>query len=94
MNDERYEKAKKRVEELKKFYGNLVTYGVINVILIIINLVTSPGSLWFYWVTIFWGIAILLHASKVFILKGKFLGEEWEERKIKEIMEKEGKPKG
>ena len=94
MNDEKYEKAKKRVEELKKFYGNLVIYGVINVILIIINLVTSPGSLWFYWVTIFWGIAILLHASKVFILKGKFLGEEWEERKIKEIMEKEGKPKG
>jgi uncharacterized protein YhhL (DUF1145 family) len=94
MNDEKYEKAKNRVEELKKFYGNLVTYGVINVILIIINLVTSPGSLWFYWVTIFWGIAILLHASKVFILKGKFLGEEWEERKIKEIMEKEGKPKG
>ena len=94
MNDEKYEKAKNRVEELKKFYGNLITYGVINVILIIINLVTSPGSLWFYWVTIFWGIAILLHASKVFILKGKFLGEEWEERKIKEIMEKEGKPKG
>jgi uncharacterized protein YhhL (DUF1145 family) len=94
MNDEKYEKAKNRVEELKKFYGNLVTYGVINVILIIINLVTSPGNLWFYWVTIFWGIAILLHASKVFILKGKFLGEEWEERKIKEIMEKEGKPKG
>ena len=94
MNDEKYEKAKKRVEELKKFYGNLVTYGVINVILIIINLVTSPGNLWFYWVTIFWGIAILLHASKVFILKGKFLGEDWEERKIKEIMEKEGKPKG
>jgi len=61
---------------------------------IVINLVTSPGSLWFYWVTVFWGIAILLHASKVFILKGKFLGEEWEEKKIKEIMEKEGKPKG
>ena len=89
MNDEKYEKAKKRVEELKKFYGNLVTYGVINVILIIINLVTSPGNLWFYWVTIFWGIAILLHASKVFILKGKFLGEEWEKKKIKEIMEKD-----
>jgi hypothetical protein len=94
MNDEKYDKAKKRVEELKGFYGNLVTYTVINVILIIINLVTSPGSLWFYWVTIFWGIAILLHASKVFVFRGKFLGEEWEEKKIKEIMEKEGKSKG
>jgi hypothetical protein len=54
----------------------------------------GPGSLWFYWVTVFWGIALLLHASKVFILKGKFLGEEWEEKKIKEIMEKEGNPQG
>ena len=89
MNEERYEKAKKRVEELKKFYGNLVSYALVNVALIIIDLVTSPGKLWFYWVTIFWGIGILFHASKVFVLKGRFLGEEWEERKIKEIMEKE-----
>jgi len=92
MSDEKYKKAKKRVEELKKFYRNLVTYTVINIILIIINLVTNPGSLWFYWVTIFWGAAILLHASKVFVLRGKFLGEEWEEKKIKEIMEKEREP--
>ena len=91
MSDEQYDKAKKRVEELKKFYSNLVTYIVINLVLIIINLVTSPGSLWFYWVTIFWGIAILLHASRVFIFKGKFLGEKWEQKKIKEIMEREEK---
>jgi tellurite resistance protein TehA-like permease len=89
MNDEKYEKAKKRVEELKKFYGNLVTYILINIMLVIINLVTNPGNLWFYWVTIFWGIGILLHASKVFVLKGKFLGEEWEEKKIKQIMKKD-----
>jgi len=89
MNDEKYEEAKRRVKELKDFYRNLITYTVINVLLIIINLITSPGSLWFYWVTIFWGIGVLLHASKVFILKGKFLGEEWEKKKIKEIMEKE-----
>jgi len=94
MNDEGYKKAKKRVEELKKFYGNVVTYVAINIVLIIINLVTSPGSLWFYWVTIFWGMAILLHASRVFILRGKFLGEEWEKKKIRELMEKEEKPKG
>ena len=93
MNDKKYEKAKKRVEELKSFYGNIATYVAINAILIIINLVTSPRTLWFYWVTIFWGIGILIHASKVFIFKGKFLGEEWEEKKIKEILEKEEKAK-
>ena len=56
---------------------NLLTYVGVNIFFIIINLTTSPGSLWFYWVTIFWGLAILLHTSKVFILKGKFLGKEW-----------------
>jgi len=45
-------------------------------------------------VTIFWGIAILLHASRVFVLRGRFLGEEWEEKKIRELMEKEEKNKG
>ena len=88
MSDEQYEKARKRVQELKGFYSNLITYIVINVGLMIINLVTSPGSLWFYWVSIFWGIAVVIHAVKIFILKGKFLGAEWEERKIREMMEK------
>jgi hypothetical protein len=31
----------------------------------------------------------LPHASKVFVRKGKFLGEEWAQKKVKEIMEKE-----
>jgi len=88
MDDERYDKARKRVQELKGFYSNLVTYILINALLIIINLVTSPGSLWFYWVTIFWGIGLLIHAAKIFVLKGKFLGEDWEQKKIREIMKK------
>jgi len=71
----------------------LLTYAGVNILLIIINLVTSPGRLWFYWVTIFWGIGIFLHASKVFILKDKFFGKEWEEKKIKEMMEKENNSK-
>jgi len=93
MNDGKYQAAKSRVKELKDFYRNLLTYAGVNILLIIINLVTSPGRLWFYWVTIFWGIGIFLHASKVFILKDKFFGQEWEEKKIKEMMEKENNSK-
>ena len=89
MDDKRYEEAKRRVKELKDFYRNLMTYVAVNILLIVINLITSPDKLWFFWVTIFWGIGIVLHASRVFILKGKFLGKEWEEKKIKEMMDKE-----
>jgi len=91
MNDESYEKARKRVKEIKGFYFNLITYLVVNLVLLIINLVTRPHHLWFYWVAIFWGIGILFNAANVFLRKGRFMGSEWEEKKIKKMMDRENK---
>ena len=91
MNDESYEKARKRVKEIKGFYLNLITYLVVNLVLLIINLVTRPHHLWFYWVAIFWGIGILFNAANVFLRKGRFMGSEWEEKKIKKMMDRENK---
>ncbi len=85
MDEEKYKRAKARVEELRKFYAHLISYIVVNIVLVAINLVTSPNQLWFYWVTAFWGIGLIWHAIRVF---GKF-GKEREEKKIEEIMEKE-----
>ncbi|MFC1617870.1 2TM domain-containing protein [Patescibacteria group bacterium] len=85
---ESYQRAKKRVHDIRDFYGHLIAYAGVNAMLIIINLVTSPGSLWFYWVTIFWGIGVMWHAISVFG-GSKFQSKEWEEKKIKEIMDKE-----
>ncbi|HJH27774.1 MAG TPA: histidine kinase [Methanophagales archaeon] len=83
--EERYKRAKARVEELREFYEHLIVYVIVNIMLVAINLVTSPDTLWFYWITAFWGIGLIWHAIRVF---GKF-GKEWEEKKIEEIMEKE-----
>jgi len=89
VENQKYEEAKQRVKDLKDFYQNLIVYISVNILLIIINFVTSPGILWFYWVTVFWGIGIVLHAVRVFILKGRIFGKEWEEKKIKEIMDRD-----
>ena len=86
--EESYKRAKKRVGELRGFYEHLIAYLVVNIMLVIINLATSPDALWFYWVTVFWGIGVIWHAISVFGKRDK-LGNEWEEKKIKEIMEKE-----
>ena len=43
MADEKYEKAKKRVEEIKGFYTHLIVYVVVNLGLFILNFVTTPG---------------------------------------------------
>ena len=82
----RYQEAKKRVEEIRGFYMHLVTYLLVNAVLVIINLLTSPQSLWFIWPLGGWGIGLILHAFSVF---GGLWGKAWEERKIREIMEKD-----
>jgi len=89
MDNGKYEKAKKRVKEIKGFYVSLFIYVVVNVFLLLINLITSPGSLWFYWPAIFWGFGIILQALRVFLFKDTFFGKEWEEAKIKELMDRE-----
>lgn len=85
---ERYARAKSRVEEIRGFYMHLAAYIAVNLLLIGINMVTSPGTLWFFWVTIFWGVGLIFHALGVFV-GGRVLGRDWEERKIREIMERE-----
>ncbi len=93
VDEERYNRAKKRVKGIKDFYIHLIVYLVVSIFFLVLNLLTSPDSIWFYWPLLGWGIGLLFHASSVFFFKGLF-GEDWEERKIKEIMEKEKQDEG
>ncbi len=79
-----YEKASKRVKELKGFYGNLTSYCLVIPFLLALNLLTAPNHLWFFWPALGWGIGIAAHAISVF-----GIGKEWEEKKIKQLMEEE-----
>lgn len=90
MVDESYERAKKRAHDIRDFYNHFIIYIIVNAMLIIINFLTSPGAWWFYWISIFWGIGLVWHAFSVFVQKGIF-SKEWEDKKIKEIIEKEKK---
>ncbi|TDE30642.1 histidine kinase [Flavobacterium ranwuense] len=79
-----YFRAKKRVEELKGFYGNLISYCCVIPILIYINLTFSPKFQWFWFSAAGWGFGVTMHAFKVFGYSSN-----WEERKIQEILRKE-----
>ena len=92
QDQERYDRAKKKVEEIKGFYGNLTAYIVVNIGLLTINLLTSPDQLWFYWPMIGWGIGVAIHGMKVYDYL-PFLGKDWEERKMKEFMDQENERK-
>lgn len=91
-NDQRYFQAKKRVEEIKGFYGHLASFILVNIFLFVLNIVTSPNELWFFWPTFGWGIGLLFHGMKVFGYS-PFFNKDWENKKIKEFMEKENQSK-
>ncbi|MEG0187858.1 MAG: 2TM domain-containing protein, partial [Algoriella sp.] len=79
-----YQRAIERAKELKKFYSHLGTYIVMNIFFVVLNYFTSYGHWWFYWPMLGWGLAIAMKAMKVY-----GFGSDWEERKAKEIYEKE-----
>lgn len=85
---ERYQRAKKQVEEIKGFYGHLASFVFVMAILIYINLRYSPQYLWFLWPILGWGIGLIFHGMKAFNYT-PFLGKNWEERKLKEFMDQE-----
>jgi hypothetical protein len=90
--EDRYYKARKRVEEIKGFYGNLTSFVVVNIGLFALNMYTTPKHLWFYWPLLWWGIGVVFHGLKVFNLMPVF-GKDWEQQKIKELMDKEKESK-
>lgn len=88
--EKKYNKARKRVEDLKGFYSNLLTYCLVIPFLIFINYKTYWAFKWFWFPTLGWGIGLSIHAYHVFVNNSLF-GRQWEERKIQEFIEKEEK---
>lgn len=91
-NDPRYEEALKQVKKVKGFYIHFVWYLLINGFVILASSIRfdaysgvnfTTNSLWFWW-----GIGIAFHWYGVFG-KNLLFGKRWEEKRIKELMDKE-----
>ena len=90
---QKFERAKKRVKSISGFYKHFLVYILVNLFLITLSYINhDPGEKFFTFSTFstafFWGFGLVFHALGVFG-PGFFLGNDWEEKKIKEIMEKE-----
>lgn len=83
-DNEAYQRARKKVKEMKSFYANLISYCIVIPFLIFVNLYTSREYLWFLWPMLGWGVGLASHAFQVF-----GIGNDWQERKIQEIMNKQ-----
>lgn len=79
-----YDRASRRVKEIKEFYGSLISYCIVIPVLVFINFRTFSEFQWFWFPMLGWGLGLLFHGLKVF-----GYGSSWEERKIQEILKKD-----
>lgn len=93
----RYEIARKRVKKIKGFYTHLAAYICVNGFIVFINIQSLRGGESYFQfknftTAFFWGIGLIAHGLSVFGTDVVF-GKDWEERKIKELMEKDKRNK-
>ena len=89
----KYQEALKRVKKIKGFYTHAIVYVFVNIMIVFLNVKNlDPGETYFqfknFMTAFFWGIGLLAHGLTVFV-PNWIMGQNWEERKIKEFMEKE-----
>jgi two-component system LytT family sensor kinase len=88
LENSKYLRAVEKVEKLKEFYQNLASYCIVIPFLIFINLRFSPGFYWFWFPIFGWGMGLAFHFLEVNNYN-IFLGKNWEDRKIKEMMKED-----
>ena len=88
MNEEQITQVRQRVHRLREFYVHVAIYVAVIGGLASLNWIVSPNFWWVAVVAVAWGIGLAAHAISVFFEDGLF-GREWEERKTREIVERE-----
>ncbi|WP_246516260.1 2TM domain-containing protein [Aequorivita echinoideorum] len=92
-----YLEARKKLEALKGFYNHLAVYIVVNLAIILVsaNVFNSKAVDLFHWTNyitaFFWGFGLVSHGLYVLFFlnsKNNFL-KRWEDRKIREFLEKD-----
>jgi hypothetical protein len=64
------DQADRHVRRLQGFYAHLAAYVGVNAMLVVINLLTSPGVFWAIWPILGWGVKLGAHAVAVFGVPG------------------------
>lgn len=83
--NDKYVRAKKRVDQLKGFYYSLATYCVVMPFLIVVNYQTNWDHKWFWYPLFGWGIGVAIKGFKLFGFSKVW--KNWEQKKVQKFME-------
>lgn len=89
MDYELREEALKKVKSIRRLYIHLGFYVIMGVFFFLLNLVTDPFDMWFFFPMLPWGVVLAVHHLFVKGIPGSnLLSKEWEEEELERQMEK------
>ncbi|MBI2707168.1 MAG: 2TM domain-containing protein [Proteobacteria bacterium] len=86
--------VRKKVKALKRFYTDLMSYVLVNSLLVLVWLAFDrSGTFWPKYVIVVWGFVVMAKAYWMgllpfFFYKISFLTPDWEDKKVDEMMGK------
>lgn len=93
-NNIKYLNAKKRVKQVKGFYIHALVFVLVNAFIIMMKVINGQHvagepqiKISQFLTIIIWGVGLVAHGLSVF-LPNFILGKNWEEKKIRELMDK------
>lgn len=93
-HDQLEARARKRAKDLTDVIWHAGTFVIINVFLWALDVITTPGVQWAYWITITWGIGLAFHVLS-WMVEGRDVEARATERYLRELeAEHSGTPDG
>lgn len=75
------ERARAEARRMREFMTHLGSFVAVGLFFLVLNLLTDPHSLWFYWPMLPWAIGLVIHGWKV-LWNDRMFGDDWEERRV------------
>ena len=71
VTEELRAQVRRRARARLNWYKHLAVYLAVNALLLGINLLATPGTIWFYWATLGWGIGLAAHWFSAFAVDAR-----------------------
>ncbi len=85
--NERLEKAQKRVAAKKEFFIHLLTFCCVMPALFVVNFMVTPEFWWIVFPLIGWGMGLIGHYVSAFGIPG-VIGRDWERKELEKEMDR------
>ncbi|MGE9553523.1 helix-turn-helix domain-containing protein [Erwinia amylovora] len=82
--DQRIAGAKSNLAEEGRFYRSVITAVVVCALLLVLNHLTAPTSVWSLWVAGIWFALLVIRGMKTFFFRG-LIGR-WQQKRLQQIL--------